>query len=373
MFARRSSQPVDVLTAMRLRHIPRSLMFSAIVLIVLLAVLVLPISIPSNIDALGRIVPSKEWYLFHDRAGRITTIVNDRLTNSTTSLLVQQFERQDAVRFDLHPGVDRNGTVQCGDTIGILTSAEAEVQLAQLQGELSTADAKLLVFETGEKNAVVQEAENRVALAKQRYDGHLRTLERMKALQQRGVISAQEYEAVENSSAIYKADIEVARAQQRSAETGAKPAQLLVGRSDRSSVLGQIRALRQKIDRGILTAPFTGTVLRSALSDTLFHFGDTQCLAVIFSVPWSDRSSLHEGQKVSLNVATVAGKPAAVIRSIGNTVHSVRGEQVVLVTAIVEQGGANLLPGVITRCSIARPSQSLRSTVLSYLASVFGR
>jgi hypothetical protein len=358
---------------LNIRKLSPTAYFVAILVIVALAIFMLPISVPTSIEAVGRITPSREWYLLHDRSGRIMAMVNDRLGNTTTSLLVQQFERQDAVRFDLNPAIRLRGTVDCGDTIGVLSSSEAELQLAQLEGEYSTADAKVLVYETGEKSAIVQEAQKRIEYATRRYEGHLRTLERMKTLMQKGVVSPQEYEDVETANSLYKAEIDVAKAQLRSAETGAKPAEQKLGRSDRSSLLGQIHALKRKMDRGILTAPFSGTVLHSSLSDTLFYFGDTRSLAVVFSVPWSDRRHIHEGQNVTLRASALAKDLTASIRSIGNIVHSIRGEQVVLITGVVETSGVDLLPGVVMRCSIPCSPVPLRKYLLSYLGGVFSR
>lgn len=350
-----------------------SYLLPALLVLVILLVLFLPVSIPSSISSYGRIVPAREWYLAHDGSGRITVTLNDRVANTTTALLVHQFERQDAVRFDLRPGIMLHTTIAAGDTVGTVSSAETELQRAELEGELAKANATLHVYETGEKASVLKEAEERIAYMTAQYEGHRRTLERMKTLLDRGIISRQDFETVETASDLYKADIELARANLRRLATGAKPAQIEFGNTSRTALQGRLEALRRKTDRCVLIAPFTGTVLRAGLSDTLFSIGDTRKLAVVLSVPWQEMRQLREGQEIKLQVASVDTQITASIRTISNVVRTIRMEQVVLVTALIEHGSEELLPGVNATCSIDRPPTRLRTVVFSFMKKLFAR
>lgn len=305
-----------------------------------------------------------------DAAGRITAALNNRMSNSTESLFLHENERDDAVRVDIDPAVFARDIVRQGDTVGRLSSAEAERQLAALRGELARAGAASRVSATGEKSALVVEAEERLAQARTRYEGHLRIMERMKQLHERGIIARQEYEVVENASDGYKADIRVAEAALRSVRSGEKPAEQEYARTGESSLSSQIRALSNKLNRFVFVAPFTGTVLRRPLSDTLFHLASSEGSVIVMAVPWSDRDRLHTGDRVMIDVPELDGMIEGRICGIGNVVQIIGGRQVLLVTAAIGRNAVSLPAGLQARCSIRCGNVTALQAVGNALASL---
>jgi hypothetical protein len=337
---------------MKLRKRYRANAVAAICVVVAGVFLLLPIPIPDSIDTWGRIVPAKEWIIMRDAAGRITAAVNNRVANSTESLFIHENERDDAVVVDIDPRVLAKGLVARGDSVGRLVSADAQRELAALEGELAQAGAASRVSATGEKAALVAEAERRVEQSRTMYAGHQRIVERMRQLSERGIISRQEFELVENEGDGYRADIRVAEAALESVRSGAKPAEQEYARAGERSLDSQIRALREKLKRFVFLAPFDGVVLRRPLSDTLFHLASGDGPVVVLPVPWSERDRLRAGQEVDIHVPGTGGSLTARICGIGNVVQTVAGRQVFIVTAAIDAGAGSLPLGLQARCSV---------------------
>lgn len=340
---------------------------TSILLLVAIGVLVLvflPIEIPRSIDMQGRIVPAREWLLVKDATGRIMTLMNDRSRGVTQSFDLNQFEREDAVQVRLASFVQPGASVRAGDTVGVISSSDTERLLAQLQGELDAATAALDVMRTGEKAALVKEAEERLEYARRQLEGHVATVERMRSLRDRGIISSQEFEPIETTGRLHQASLAMAEAQLQTVTTGAKASEIHLGTKNISSLEKQIVALGQKLERYLLCIPFDGVIYTTSTSDTLVLAGESSSYAVVFPVLWKDHRSLKSGMTLSVRVNGV-GEIQGRVASINQFVHSIQGEQFVVATVLLPPSG--LLPGLQATCSVPQEPLVLRS----YLGNVF--
>ncbi len=350
-----------------------SIKLTVIVVVVLAAGLFLPITVPYSVKAPGTILPSKEYVLAKDAAGRITATLLDRRTGTVQSYALNQFERQDAVVFRLHPPLTIGRQVNIGDTIATISSSETERQVRQLEGALETAMASLRVQETGEKETAIRAAEQRVAYALQQVEGQRRIIARLDSLLAGGYISQQEYDIEKNKEKLYELEASVAEAHLQTLRTGAKPEQIQFLRAQIQSIRNELSVLRERLERFTFLAPMAGVVIGSASPDTLVRIGTAGAFVVIMPLKLSDRQYCGEHQRVQISVRGLPEPLTGMVSLIGNALHTFRGEQVLLGTAEITNSTDRILPGMVADCTIVCGDVSIPEYLQRWLGSFTGR
>lgn len=338
--------------------------------VALVGVLFLPISVPLSIEVPGKIMPAREWTLLRDQEGSIGALLRDHAQGTVQSYALNRFERGDVVRLALHPAIRPRAHVEAGDTIASIASSEAERQLAQLTGELSAALAALNLYAAGEKTSVVDEARTQLARAEELARQNEREVARLRALRERELIAEQELEVAESQQRVLEADLAAARARLGVVQTGAKPQQLDLTRAEAAALQDEIATLNERLNRFTITTPIPGTVVRSFGPDTLLQVLDMRGTIVVMPIPWSAYHDLVPEQAVDVQVSGTGERVSGRLRQLGDAIHLVNGEQVMLVTASIDDG-RTIPPGAMARCTIHTGSALLREYLMRMAWSVF--
>lgn len=337
----------------------RSLVVIALLVVAVAALLFLPVQVPYNLSVPGKVMPAREWLLVRDQEGSIGALLRDNMLGSVQSYNVNRFERGDAVRFTLARALEPRTTVAAGDTVGSIYSNETERQLASLSGDLAETLSTLDLYTSGEKEAIIREADLRLQRAQEQLRQHEKELNRLRQLRERELISAQDLELAESQWELYQDDIEIAQAQLEAVRSGAKPQQVALARTRADALQKQIEKLNERIDLYTITTPISGLAVRSFGGDTLLTVRDTTSFVVAMPIPWRDAHLIEPGQEVVVQIRGRTMRAVGHIRQIGDSVHLLNGQQVLLATAFVTQAGAALMPGAITECTIPTGEVSL--------------
>ncbi|GEM_PF-487319 len=336
--------------------------------------LIVPVKIPFSISSHAQIFHGKEWVLTKDQGGRISASLYDRINGRTENYRLHQFERQDAVRFELNNTIVPGSFVKQGDTVGHISSAQLRRDLVTLSGDLQVTRASLDLYKTGEKEAVIEEARNRLAYAKQQVEGHSILLERTKELHNRNLISDEELDIAVQQNRLYEIDILIAEAQLQSALTGAKDEQITYLETRIATLEEEIRSLQQTIDDYTYLSPIDGIVYHTFSHDTLALIGDPEYYLAVIPVSFNYRPYISVDQEVELRIpGNNIVKRNAQIRSIGNTVRVMNGGQYFIINAVLENDGADdeYLPGILASASIKTEPVTMREYFLRYIRPIF--
>jgi len=333
--------------------------------------LLIPIRIPFSISTHGQIFHGKEWVLAKDSGGRITAFLYDRIAGRTEDYRLHQFERQDAVQFALNNRIVPGSIVQAGDTVGTIYSSQLQRDLVALTGDLKVTRASLGLYQTGEKDAVIQEARNRLAYAEQQLEGHAILLERTRELHSRNLISDEELDIAVQQNRLYEIDIMIAEAQLESALTGAKNEQIEYLNTRISSLENEIRSLEQTIDAYTYTSPINGIVYHTFSQDTLTLIGDPELFVATIPVPFNYRPYISEGQEVVLrvpgnNIVSVHAQ----VYTIGNTVRLMNGNQYFMINAKINDIASGYKPGILASASIRTEPVTIREYLMRYIRPI---
>ena len=337
----------------------RFLSVLAILAAAAVVVLLLPFEVPYTISTVGKVIPAREWLLVRSDNGALGTLLRDNVRGTVASYDLHQFERGDAVQFELNPALKSSMILAVGDTIGRIYSNETRRRLAELSGRLAAANSTLSLHASGEKPAILAQARTQIERAEEQARLQRQEVQRLRQLYDRKLISASEIEAAQSLLQIFDADVEIARAGLEAVRTGAKPELLTLARTEAESHRMEIDVLTERLDMFTIRSPIAGVAVPSYGADTLLVLRDTSSFLVVMPLPWSEFRLLKKDQDVSIELPGLSGPLKGHVVSLGDTFHRLQGRQVLLVMALLEPSSAGTISGALAACSIATGRVSL--------------
>jgi hypothetical protein len=342
---------------------------AALVLFLLAGLLLVPIRVPRTIEVPGKVLCAREWIVRMDAEGTLVSSLVDRVTGAVLRTTTQQYTRGDVVRCELSRKVTPGGLILQGDTVAFVRSNEIDRTLAELKGEVASAEALLASATSGQKEAVVQEAQQQLEQARRNEEALRVILARQKLLFEKGLISEQEYQVTERQATVSGIGVSIAEAHLRAVSTGDKREEQELMRTNIRRFRGQLDVLRERRAQGSLCAPIRGVVLCAGVNDTLVMVADTSAYVVLMPVPMRDAGYVTCQQRISLSGNEIGDLPSAVVGGTTSPVQNLGCQQVYMVTGICDRAGAAVLHGLLVRCAIHCPPCSLQD----YLVALFSR
>ena len=320
-------------------------------IIISLTVLFYSGEVPYKIRVTGKISPGKEWIVARGD-GLITSTLYDNITGKTESYFVSHFERGDAVQFKLNESIIPGASISKGDTIAWIDSRDIERQFVQLNGELKTQKALLTSLTTGDKKTIIEEAKRRVDHTIEAFEEQQRIVERLEQLSNTGIIPYQEYEVSRSNLKLFSINVDIAEAQLQTVQSGVKQEEIEVIVTRINALEKNIKALLALVNDYTLTSPISGIVFETSSADTLVDIGDVTEVSVIIPIKLVNRQYINPNQDVECKIIGSNDIFHGKILKLGNIVHVVNGEQVIIVTASIKTENRELLPGTIMQCII---------------------
>lgn len=328
----------------------------------------LPIRIPNGLEVSGRVLPVQAWLLTRDPNGHLVATLHSHRAGAVVAYTAANVERGDLVDLSVDPALLQRGHVAAGDTVGVLLSGEGVYALAQLAGQLLTAEATVRLYETGEKAPLIEEARQRLLRLEEEHTRQAKAVARQQELHARALIPDEELEL--GTSTLRQMALAVAEAQAHleAVQTGARPEQVALARAQVQALRDEMQALRQRLARNTFVAPISGPILHTASPDTLLTVADTSGYVVVLPVRWEDRARVAVGQEVRIH--TDAGTVSARIVHRDPAARLFGESAWLLVTAeVVGSPGGLLTPGLRVRCTV--PAAPL--SPLAWVRETWGR
>jgi len=236
------------------------------------------------------------------------------------------------------------------------------MDISRLRGELQSARAMLDVNLSGEKEAIIRQAREQVALSKEKSLVQKKVLERQKELYEKELISIETYEIEAGKTRIYELEATMALAQQEALESGAKPEYLFYLKSEIQSRENMLQVLEERKKRFSLLAPLSGRIYQSFSNDTLIVIGDTVC-TVLIALPSPYKNEIETGTAFSFEMMNGQENQSGTIVKINSMVKILSGQQFYICTGIISEIIENIPFNLVVQCHIEAKSKS----VIDYL------
>ncbi|PIW69669.1 MAG: hypothetical protein COW08_05915 [Ignavibacteriales bacterium CG12_big_fil_rev_8_21_14_0_65_30_8] len=343
---------------------------ATIALLAIIIFLILPINLPYSIQVPGKVLPQKEWVLSKSDNGMIFTQLINNKTGVNEDFFVTQFERGDAVKFELFKD-ENNFSVSKNDTIGIIHSNEIDVRLVQLQGKLTETKASLKSNLTGNKSSIIKAAKEKLAFEIEKSNEQKKILARLKEMYEKNLISTEEYEIAQNESNLNDINISITKAQLETVQTGEKPEQIQIINSQILSIENEISILQKRLSNFMIITPISGTVNQLAKSDTILFVADTSSFVILMPLNIKEKNYLANDVTIDLQLPYNKKTIEAKYYGMDNKVQIFNNTQVVMIKAILDKNKLDFLPGMYLQCTLHLGKLSIKDRIDKIFQRVF--
>ena len=323
----------------------------AVVVAAIGLVVFLPVQFPSVVNTYATIAPVNRWVLAKATDGQLIASTFNYRSGLSEGFRVSTFNPGSSTYFSLSTSLVPGQAVTMGDTIGSIYSTEVAERLIALNGQLAAARSLLAVNATGQKSAIVNEAQQRLQFAKRRRDEHLKVEERTQRLFDQHLIPQGEYDRVQSEANALQDEITIAEANLEAARTGAKPEQLNLVNANIAALVSEIEAVKGRAATYTLTAPISGTIFPTFSADTLLTIAASEYVALI-PVRWSDYRRVAATPEPLLTLTGLSQRVTGKVISMNREVQVLHGQEVVIATASLEAPPGDVMPGMLVRCRI---------------------
>jgi len=311
-----------------------------------------PVRFPSMVGSYASITPAQKWVLTKVSDGQLVGSTFNYRSGMNVGYRVSTFNPGTSVYFSMHSRLSPGTTVAIGDTVGSIYSTEVQERLIALQGQLHAARSLLAVTASGQKSAVVNEAQQRLEFARRRSAEHERVVARTAKLWEQRLIAEGEYDRVQSEANALRDEIVIAQANLESAQTGAKPEQLNLVNANISALESEIDAVRRRASTYTVTAPISGTVSPTYSGDTLLTIASTEYIALL-PIKASDYLRVTETPTPRIRLLGLRRTPVfGTIVAMNRELLTLNGFEVAMATASLDAGPADLMPGMMVQCQV---------------------
>lgn len=343
------------------------LYLSPLIVGIVFLIFVVDIKVPQSFNTFFEVNPQQKWLLIKGDQGQIISKIMDFHSSVSKDFSVIQFERGESMNLKLNYAVATKSYVEKGETLGVIQSTRVQERLTQLEGLIQVTKSDLAAKSTGEKEALVEEARQKVKYGEAIIQEKKLLYQRAEELFRKDYISKQEYETALWTYRQAELENEVNKAQLQALMTGMKNEELQVLQSAINSYQKEARLLQERLKDFIITAPISGEISRQFFLDTLLIINNTSSLILTCPLRYENRYYLTEGDTVRLSIKGVPGEIKGKLISIGKEVRNLNGVQILYVTISVTPAQAELIPGLVIQGEIILP----KVTIKEFLVSLF--
>jgi len=323
---------------------------SRIIWILIAAVIifmVLPITIPYNIEISGKLLPAKEWLLHKGTDGRLISEVKNNVKGNSQNYAVSIFERGDIISFSLLPKIAGGFNLTKDDTVGFIHSTETQRNLTALRGQLETKQAELEMYRAGEKESLTAMARQELSAAQKNSELQHQIVERQKRLFEGNLVSQENYQIELTKSEILDADVQLARARLNSHLEGVKEEQIIFLQTQIQAVEQEIAVYQQHQARSAILSPVSGMIINTFSTELLLNVKDMNKLVLVSPVKLQNKNYISQEQQIELYIQGADSSVTADIISIGADIIDLNGNQVFLISAILDNSSRLLSAGLM--------------------------
>ena len=314
-------------------------------------VVLLPVQFPSSVNTVATIEPANRWVLVKSTDGQLISSTFNFKSGMSDGYRVSTFSQGSSIYFTLHPDLTPGHAVTVGDTIASIYSTDVAERLTALNGQLAAARGALAVNATGQKTAVVTEAEKRLEFAKRRRQEHRKVERRTMLLFDQHFISQGEYDRVVSEANALEDEIALAEANLEVALTGAKPEMLDLANANIAALQGEIEAVKRRASTYVLTAPISGTITPTYSGDTLVTITANEYLALI-PVQRSDYGRVASTTQARLTVRGLTHSVEGRLIGLNHEFKVIGGREVLIAIGQLDAPASEVMPGMLVQCCI---------------------
>jgi len=322
-------------------------------LILLLAVIVLflPIHVRFSFETTAKFYPVREWILARGETEGFWSQLYNYETDGLSDYFNYRFERGDIAEIQMSPQVKTNQFIEANDTVAYINSFFIENEITKLKNTIQVEKATLAVEATGEKQALIDQAQKKYDYSLEMIVQAKRNHDRQKKLFDTNVIPAAEYELAENALKLAEINADVALNELNSLRTGQKSTILQLVEERIKSYEEEIKRLEKQKKLYTIISPISGTVRYDELT---FGIKVNDNSRMVLKIPVLYQNSQYLNQISSVEFTTPGDVVKLPVEFIGfeENVSMIQFQQFVIAKAITNEKSDQIFPGMYVKCRI---------------------
>jgi HlyD family secretion protein len=220
-------------------------------------------------------------------------------------------------------------------------------KLNTLRGDIAIAKANLKSQTTGDKEALIKEAQSRLLYNAKQIEDQKVMVSRVETLKSKGLGSQQEYETQKWLLDLYEIEKGVYQSQLENLKTGVKKEEKDLLATQVTSLETQYRVLQDRFKKLAILAPLSGRLGVVFSPDTLLSVINDKEIVLQTAIQTKDLDLIKAGQNVSIQFAGKDEKIRGEILSISREVKLIHGEQIVFASILLDNSRGRLIPGMV--------------------------
>lgn len=327
---------------------------SGIILILAIIIfLCLPIHFPYLINSTAKAFPVQQWVLQKNQDGTLISSWHNYQRSQMKDYTSYQFDRGDVVNIQFKASENHQNSIEKDAIIAAISSNKLQERLLQLQNQLLLERAALNEELSGNKIALVQEAEEALRLAKQELEIHKKRFERSSQLFAEGLIAKATYETAENTLKEAEIKIHLAQRQIEVNTTGEKPEIIRLIKTKIQTLEKEVQFLKTQTNYFEIKSPISGKLYFETNSTTdKLIVEDTSAHILVIPIKLKDRPFITKDALIELKVIGIDTLVQAKLLEIGKKVSILNRETVVLAKAKVAGNCLSIASGMPIRCQV---------------------
>lgn len=344
-----------------------------LLIFVALAVYFLPITIPSDVNSLGKVYSQKQYILYTSNDGQVRESLVNLVTGVHEEFSAREMERGDDIRLKVQPDIFSKDIIAKHDTLAHIYSYVTAIKLNSLKSDLEVVNALLASELSGKKAEDIELAKKRSEYARMDAEIQEKTYQRQKFLYENEVIADQKFEDEGRQTELKKIQVAIKEAELHSLSSGAKPEQINYIKAKIRKIKVDIADLELKISNQTITSPINGVIYNTFSPDTILVIEDINNLIIKIPVQVKDMQNVFIGQKIFCKVDGRKGNIEAEVTHISKNVSVIGTRQIIMVTGCFFQENPDILPSIVVRVKLERDPVLLRDFLVKWSAIFFSK
>lgn len=273
-------------------------------------------------------------------------------TNVLSHLKSYKFERGDISEVNFDENLSAGDFVRKKDTLAYIHSYFINNEIAKLENLKRVEENAMEVYNTGEKQELIDQAEQQYDYALSEKDLASKKFQRHKKLYNDSVISEAEYEMYESAFKLSEINAEIAFNEIQTLKTGVKKEEIDYIQQKIDSYSREIEILESLKQQYYLVSPINGLVSYNNILDGIMTISDTSKYILKIPVKVRNIQYINQLTAIKFSVPGYDDEKDASYISLDENVNILPNQQMVIAKAVIGGGNLKLYPGLAVQCVV---------------------
>jgi len=338
-----------------------------LILILVVITIFLPIPVRYNFIAQAKIYPLKEWKLSRGIDEGFVSQTYNFETDALSDYKHYRFERGDIAELKIREDILFDSLIQQGDTVAWIESFFIQNEITRLKNLRDVEIANMQVLATGEKQPLVEQAQQNYIYAEQQLELQKKNFARQEKLYLDSVITPADFDIYENALKLAETNVQVTYSELIALNTGQKDPVLGMSQKQIESYGKEIQRLEDQKAQYTIVTPFGGFLSYDPELGGILKVNDTNGLILKILVPYQQAGYLKKLHSVTFSTPDNKITLNASFKGFEENVSLIQSQQFVLAKASTRESTEGIYPGMLVKCRIYCDKVSL----LEYLKRNF--